>query len=179
MRALLVFAAMLPSVSSDRVVTSFDFDVSPIISHARRFSATDSAMIIDSHTRPGSLPCGLTLTQMTLSYCQWKFSRGENAGYNQTSSSCPVSRFPINLDGLRCNGMRQATSSADASLDACRSACCAAAEGCEMYQFNPTNPTGACWVGLLPSDVHNPAICVNDTAWTSRGRADCENTNHP
>ena len=42
-------------------------------------------------------------------HTQWRFQRGEIAAYNQTSSACPASDFPINLDGLRCNGMRSAS----------------------------------------------------------------------
>ena len=35
---------------------------------------------------------------------QWKFLRGESPGYNSTGAVCPVSDFPINMTGLRCNG---------------------------------------------------------------------------
>ena len=102
---------------------------------------------------------------------QWKFLRGESPGYNSTGVICPVSDFPINMTGLRCNGLRSA-SNGDASVAACRAACCSAGEGCEIYQFNPNNGVaGACWVGALPHDVHDPQTgCVQDDKWTSQAR---------
>ena len=98
--------------------------------------------------------------------------QGENAAYNQSAGACPANLFPLNFDGLRCSGLRRA-GSGDASAEACRGACCAAAEGCEIYQFDPNNAAnGACWLGMLPPDVHDPLKgCMNDTAWTSRARA--------
>ena len=57
-------------------------------------------------------------------------------------------------------------------MAACRSACCSAGEGCELFQWNPNNgANGACWVGMLPHDVHDPVKgCVAAEGWTSQGR---------
>ena len=57
-------------------------------------------------------------------------------------------------------------------MASCRAACCSAGEGCEIYQFNPDNGgAGACWVGALPHDVHDPdSGCVQDDKWTSQAR---------
>jgi hypothetical protein len=163
--AVLVFAAgkILPRVTAERVVTSFDFDVS-------RHSPTQHPPwqgLGLTH-----LDCGARLHCHSCNRnAQWKFLRGESPGYNSTGNTCPISDFPINMTGMRCNGMR-AGPGAVASADACRAACCSAAEGCEIYQFNPDNGNAApCWFGLLPHDVHDPETgCVESPGWISQAR---------
>jgi len=83
-------------------------------------------------------------------------------------SNSPAS-FPVDMDGVQCNGLSSAPASSEAE---CAQACCGD-PFCEVYQWCPSDggpgsacgPPASCWVGQLEG-----AQCKPESGWASRAR---------
>jgi beta-galactosidase len=89
-----------------------------------------------------------------------------SAAADSNACSNSSASFPIDLDGVQCNGLSGAGASSEAE---CAAACCGD-DTCETYQWCPPGaagcgPPGSCWIGALAG-----AQCQAQQGWVSRGR---------
>jgi len=91
----------------------------------------------------------------------WLFHLGQQGLY----PNCSDEDFPINMMGVQCQGLSQATAS---NISECRDACCGDTN-CATYQWCPANqpkgctPASSCWIGAAVN-------CNKGTGWESMGR---------
>ena len=90
------------------------------------------------------------------------------AGEAAAPCSNSSSSFPVDMNGVQCNGLSSASASNEAE---CAAACCSEAT-CELYQWCPPGssssacgPAGSCWIGQLQG-----AVCTQQSGWVSRAR---------
>ena len=103
----------------------------------------------------------------------WKFFLGEHPGYNQTNPSCSDATFPLDLTGIRCDGMRTGHgtmhSAAECEQQCCTNSWCEVWQWCDAPGATPGCDIGGarCWMGTLDACEHSN---VTANGWTSRGR---------
>eukprot|EP01084_Bolivina_argentea_P271369 461727_1 len=91
----------------------------------------------------------------------WLFHLGESGLY----PNCTAADFPINMNGVQCQGLHQVQVS---NISECRESCCGQTD-CGTYQWCPSDqpkgcePASSCWIGAAVD-------CNNGTGWQSMGR---------
>ena len=104
--------------------------------------------------------------QLSPSVCGAAAGTGDGDSDGAAACSNSSASFPLDLDGVQCNGLNGAGASNEAE---CAAACCADAT-CETYQWCPVGaqgcgPPGSCWIGALAG-----AQCQQQAGWVGRGR---------